>query len=99
MDISNYREEYQHKADDELLLIAARAHQLVPEANAALSVEMARRGLNQQALEGRVMEWREQAQKNREERGERRVWFHLTWLALSALMALGVVVMDECSGR
>jgi hypothetical protein len=99
MEIKNYTEEYQRKTDDELLLIAACAHQLVPEANSALSGEMARRGLNQQTLEGRVMEWREQAHRSREERNERKVWSHLVWWAFSALMALGVILMDKCNGR
>jgi hypothetical protein len=99
MEISNYSEEYQCKTDDELLLIAARAHQLVPEANAALSGEMARRGLNQQTLQGRVMEWRDQAHRSREERDKRKVWLHLVWLALPALMALGVSLMAKCNGR
>ncbi|MGA3107232.1 MAG: hypothetical protein ABSD53_22340 [Terriglobales bacterium] len=60
MEIQNYTEVYQRKTDDELLLIAAQAHQLVPEANAALIGEMARRGLNQQTLQYRIGERPEQ---------------------------------------
>jgi hypothetical protein len=99
MEIQNYSGVYQCKTDDELLLIAAHAHQLVPEANAALSGEMARRGLNQQTLQGRIMEWREQAHRSREERAERKVWSHLVWWVLPPLMALGLSLMNKCNGR
>lgn len=99
MEIQNYSEEYQRKTDDELLLIAARADQLVPEASAALSAEMASRRLNQQALQDRVMEWREEAHRSREERRGRWVWYHLVWIALLALMGYGITVMNTCDGR
>jgi hypothetical protein len=99
MDIQNYSEEYQRKTDDELLLIAARADQLVPEANAALNAEMARRGLNEQTLQGRVMEWREEAKRSREGRATKNVLFHVVWMVLLALMGFGVTLMNRCSGR
>jgi hypothetical protein len=43
----NYTEEYKRKADDDLLRIASEPDQLVPEANAAIKAEIARRGIQQ----------------------------------------------------
>ena len=98
MEIQNYAGEYRRKSDDELLLIAARADQLVPEAVASLRAEIAHRGLSQQDLQDRLVEWHEQAYRSREKAVGRRVLFHVAWMLLIALMGFGLTLMNRCCG-
>jgi len=46
VEIQNFAEEYQSKTEDELLRLALGREQLIPEANAALNDELARRRIN-----------------------------------------------------
>lgn len=98
METQDFSAEYRCKSDDELLIIAASAGELVPEATAALNAEIASRGLKQIA-QSRTAELQGSQDRTPAEWQKRRSQFRWIWMAFGALLALGVILIDRCNGR